>query len=186
MGSKISGLLTIGGMQTRKFLEYCIYAATLDPVFVCLTRNYQLLPSAPKAIALFDEFCAPASPVQVSSRQLLPPTDFRLFHAINNIRDPIRVPVERATGDNTEYPTEYVNYPHLPAKYLFDELVGKIVSDSPSYHASERQYNPELSPVQNLPGGKMSSAQRLFVEQTWKPIRARLIAAGFTVVCNVG
>ncbi len=48
-------------------------------------------------------------------------------------------------------------------------------------------YDPALEPVENLPGGKMTAGQRMFVERVWRPkLRPHLVQAGFLRVASIG
>jgi hypothetical protein len=66
----------------------------------------------------------------------------------------------------------------LPPKYLFDSVASGLEKSSASLPKIRRRYKPDRTPVENLPGGKMTPAQRHFLERVWQPvIRPRLTAA---------
>ena len=50
-----------------------------------------------------------------------------------------------------------------------------------------RDYDPAKTPVENLPGGRFSQAQRFFLEKVWQPrLRPPLVKAGFWRVGTIG
>jgi hypothetical protein len=74
----------------------------------------------------------------------------------------------------------------LPPKYLFDALDLHLRNNSRGLRAIKRNYRVRLSPVKNLPGGRMNAAQRHFVDRVWEPmLRPRLIMAGFRRVTAI-
>jgi hypothetical protein len=75
----------------------------------------------------------------------------------------------------------------VPYRNLFDRVAAALQRD-PEGHVARvaRQYDPALTPAQNLPGGKMTAVQKRFVEKVWRPVaRPRLIAAGFWQIANI-
>ena len=76
----------------------------------------------------------------------------------------------------------------IPAKYLFDAVIAAVTSDVREVVRRIREtYDPALEPLENLPGGKMTAGQRMFVERVWRPqLRPYLVQAGFTRVASIG
>ena len=153
-----------GGKPLLDFLDYCVRSIQMDLVFLFLVREYRDSRTAAKAVALYDMFCAPNAPGRISVGHALPPYDVRL-------RETIRPLAMNLAQSSTP--------PLSPPKYLFDSLAGEIELRSPSLHKA-REYKPNRTAVENLPGGKMTPVQRHFVEKIWEPIiRPRLVSAGF-------
>ena len=150
-----------GGKPLIDFLDYCVRSIQTDPLFLFLVREYRNGPTAAKARALFELFCARTAPGRISVARSLPPYDLRLE---KSLQPPA---------------------PALPPKYLFDFVAAELGKDSPSF-VNIRRYKPHLTPLENLPDGKMSSVQRHFVQNVWQPIiRPQLIAAGFWRIADV-
>lgn len=172
-----------GGKETIDLLEYCAISVQMDPVFLFLVTEYQTRPTADRALALFDMFCAPGAPGRIKADQVLPPQDYRIGKAIDEIRANIRQ-VEEYNAQAPEFPKSV----NIPPKYLFDFILGHLQGQADgTLEKISRSYDPELRPVDNLPGGRMTSGQRMFVDRTWQPIiRPRLVAAGFRRIANVG
>ena len=155
--SQLYEIFARGDRPLIDFLDYSIRSIQPDLLFMFLVRDYQSIPSAPKAVALYDMFCAPGAPGRISSRTLLPPFDLRLAKAI----------------------TPLIGSTLLPPKYLFDFLSTDLAKNSPSLKKI-RRYRLDRSPVENLPNARMTAPQRHFVDKIWEPIiRPRLVAAGF-------
>jgi hypothetical protein len=75
-----------------------------------------------------------------------------------------------------------------PGRELFDVVVAFLRAEADGVlQRVARTFDPTLSPAENLPGGKMSQAQRTFVDNVWRPrVRPALVAAGFWRVGTVG
>jgi hypothetical protein len=161
--SQLYEIFARGDRPLIDFLDYSVRSIQSDLLFMFLIRDYQGIPSAAKAVALYDMFCAPQAPGRISSRTLLPPFDSRLAKAVTPL-----------TGSGL-----------LPPKYLFDFLYTDLAKNSPSLKRI-RRYKTDRSPVENLPDGKMTAPQRHFVEKIWEPIiRPRLVTAGFWRVAAI-
>jgi hypothetical protein len=197
-----------GGRGLIDFLEYCVLTVNKDLVFVYLVHEYQLRPTAIGATGLFDMFCAANAPAKISVVSLLPPKDRRLEMAIEIYRarpsaeGPNHAPAENSiasehgTSENDALsPPEALpddaapasRHVPLPPRYLFDPIVQRITTDaSASITAIEQNYDPTLTPHENLPDGRLNAGQRAFVEYTWLPIvRPHLVAAGFWRIATV-
>ena len=158
----INEVFTKGGKPLIDFLDYCVRSIQMDPVFLFLVREYRNGPTPAKAVALYEMFCAPNAPARISAQTVLPPYDVRLREAIILLTPSF-----------------------LPAKYLFDSVVREL-EKRPRSSAYVRRYKTDRTPVENLPHGKMTPAQRHFVEKIWQPvIRPHLVAAGFWRVASV-
>jgi len=70
---------------------------------------------------------------------------------------------------------------------LFDPIARSVQNDAEGAFARlELRFNPQLSPHENLPGGRMNAGQRYFVEKIWQPVvRRRLVTAGFWRIANI-
>ena len=160
MALDIQKLCARQGPRTIAFLDYCVRSVQMDPLFTYLARDYQLLPSAAKAIALYHAFCAPNAPARISVQDLLPPFNQYLFMEVSRLQNS--------------------SPPRLPPKSLFDALLTAVETRSASLKSIRRNYRVRKTAMQNLPDGKMSSGQRFFVEKVWQPnLRPRLVNAGF-------
>lgn len=171
-----------GGKQLIDFLEYCVISRKMAPVFAFLLSEYRTQPTVEKALGLYDMFCAADAPARLDAAPVLPPRDLRIQQEILRIRDHIHQ-LEVLNALSPELPRR----PATPAKYLFDFIVDHLGSceDQPLGEIA-RRYDPNLTPLENLPGGKMSRAERLFVDRVWQPsVRPRLAAAGFRRIANV-
>jgi hypothetical protein len=178
----IGEILLRGGEERVALLRYCVMSVTLEPVFVFLTHEYRLRPTHGAALGLYDVFCAPEAPAKVQALSALPPRNLRLSAAALSIRQQwtrLQSSEEPADGSSV-----WMSIPH---KDLFD-LVAETVRNDPGGHFAQvgARYDPRLTPQDNLPGGRMSAAQRRFVEKIWRPLaRPRLVAAGFWQIANI-
>ncbi len=214
MAVDLNATFSSGGRPLIDFLEYCVLSIQMDPVFCYLARDFKSLPSATKAVALYEAFCAPTTPARISCHKLLPPFDRRILNDIDPLRPP--PPPERhdppvsndeeedddddddgsessdATGDDDaeeEAPDaepSFIPPPRLPPSYLFDQIIGELERTSPSIRQIRQTYNPSLEPIENLPGGQLTQGQRIFVDNVWGPqIRPFLVQAGFFRIANI-
>lgn len=188
MAVEIDEVFRRGGKGLIDLLEYCVISVQLDPVFVFLAGEYRAQPSALKALALYDAFCAPAAPARVSARHALPPYDLLLSSTIVPVRENVERAsrqVEEGTGEDSE--AEPRTPLLIPARYLFDDVTRRLRAGHVSQlsRVSER-YDPALTPYENLPGGRMTPGQKAFVDRVWEPrVRPSLVAAGFRRVADV-
>ena len=76
--------------------------------------------------------------------------------------------------------------PLLPPKYLFEFVTNAVLEESKYLAQIEQHYQPDRTPIENLPDGKMTTAQRHFVDKIWEPIvRPQLVQAGFWRIASV-
>lgn len=76
----------------------------------------------------------------------------------------------------------------MPSRTLYTALEECVLTgpESPLL-AVAATYNPSRGPIENLPGGKMTAAQRTFVNAVWlKRVRPTLVAGGFWRVATIG
>ena len=171
-----------GGKGLIDLLEFCVRSVRTDAVFLFLVGEYRTIPTAAKAVALYDLFCAPHAPARVSASDALPPFNQYVALAVTKLREGLELAASTAWAP----PAERVPAP-LPAKYLFDDIARRIEQQPRNQLAQvAERFDPALTPLENLPGGRMNEAQRFFVERVWQPnVRPRLVAAGFRRVGNV-
>lgn len=183
MSIRLEEVFAAGGKPLIALLDYCVFSMQMDPVFAFLVAEFRTMPTSPKALAIFDLFCAVGAPARLSVESVLPPRDFRLERAIA----PIRNPPMRMDEDDAGAPL-LTPAPMTPGKYLFDIAVDALQHDAEGPWARiERTFEPEFGPHGNLPGGQLTASQRRFVERVWKPqLRPYLEAAGFRRVGNIG
>jgi hypothetical protein len=165
----INDLFAKGGKPLIDFLDYCVRSVQTDPLFLFLVQEYRNGPTARKAVALFEMTCARDAPAQISTARALYLYDARLADMMRSLA---------AQSAATPAP--------LPPKFLFDSVAAGLEKNSASLPKIRRSYRPDRTPVENLPGGKMSPAQRHFVERVWQPVvRPRLTAAGFWRIATI-
>lgn len=174
-----------GGANLVQLCEFCVCSAQMDPLFVILACDYQMLPANKKALALFDTFCSDIAPKRLTTLISSRPVSGQLVTEIEKLRTPIRVAADTDSQNESEGPV-YVEFQHQPAKYLFDDLVRGVVEGSSEYTATETHYDASLTPHENLPGGKMTDSQRHFVDQVWPAMRSTLVLGGFTRMASIG
>jgi hypothetical protein len=172
-----------GGVVLIDFLQFCVLSAQPEPVFALLVREYRGGPTAARALALYDLFCAPGAPARIKADTALPPHDPRLPRAIEVIRRPAALPPEGAPADDEAPPP-----PPRPAVYLFDAVLTHLAQGPDSVvQTVGRQFDPGRTPLENLPGGRMTAGQKAFVQNVWRPrVRPALVAAGFWRVGTIG
>jgi hypothetical protein len=174
----LTELFRSGGAGLIDFLDYCVYSRQLEPVFAFLVGEYRNHPTPSRALALYELFCTPAAPAKIKATPVLPPLDWRIHRAVEMIRQQI------ARSTSTEDETFVPNIG--PSQYLFDFIARHLENDG-LLHAVSRQFDPGRTPLENLPGGKMTPGQRAFLEKVWKPsIRPRLIEVGFWRIADIG
>jgi hypothetical protein len=161
----IDKIFARGGKKLVDLLDYAARAVQTDVLFVFLVREYREHPTTPKAVALFDAFCAPHALARVSVSESLPPFNLRIDAAMRPLK---------------------LNPLILPPKYLFDAIDLDVRKTSASLRAVKRGYRPSRTPLENLPGGRMNAGQKFFIDKVWEPIlRPRLVAAGFRRVGSI-
>lgn len=187
----IEAVFTTGGRGLVEFLQHCVMATELDPIFVFLAREYRTIPTRDKAIALFDMFCAEGALARISPLPLLPPRNLGLVQAIASLRK-VPMPAVPASVETTEETPKEVARPIpppvvLPPKYLFDGLSDYLVQEKDGALARlASDYDPALSPLENLSGGEMTAGQRQFVDRVWQPrVRPLLVQSGFRRIANI-
>ncbi|MCO6454892.1 MAG: hypothetical protein J5I93_06300 [Pirellulaceae bacterium] len=177
-----------GGRGRIDLLEYVVRSEQLDALFLLLVAEFQLHPTTAKALALYELFCAWGAPARITLPRLLPPHDVRLTQALAPyVRDARKLDELRGQPADAERSEPPPSLMLAPPKFLFDSLATALLagSDSPLDRLGH-DYDPELTPLENLPGGKMSARQKFFVDFIWTPrIRPRLVAAGFRSIANV-
>lgn len=177
-----------GGRGRIDLLEYVVRSEQMDALFLFLVAEFQLHPTTAKALALYDLFCASGAPARIALPRLLPPADVRLAQALAPyVRDTRKLDELRAQPADAERSEIPPGLMLTPPKFLFDSLATALLasSDSPLDRLG-RSYDPELTPLENLPGGKMTARQKFFVDFVWTPrIRPRLVAGGFRSIANV-
>src|SRR5262245_18960881 len=155
----VEEVLRRGGKGLLDLLSYSVFSVQLEPLFVFLAGEFRQAPTAAKALALNDLFCAPGAPGRLRTYEVLEPRELRLRRALDPIREAAARPAP--AEDEGEEMTPPVP---IPAAHLFDFLVAQLqgLADGPLQQVA-RQYDPDKTPAENLPGGKMSAGQRSFV-----------------------
>ena len=178
----VAEILTRGGAPRIGLLRYCAMSVTMEPVFVFLTQEYRLRPTHVGALALYDVFCAPEAPARIKAGDALPPRNLPLVAAIQSIRG--QWAYLQGAGQPREEAGVSITTPY---RNLFDPIARSVQNDAEGAFARlELRFNPQLSPQENLLGGKMNAGQRYFVEKIWRPVvRPRLVAAGFWHIANI-
>lgn len=172
-----------GGKELIKLLDYCVFSIEMDAVFLFLVQEYRFQPTGPRAIALYDLFCAPGAPARLSVTNVLPPRDCLLPQVIQRIREPRLV-----CSDPDADPPQFIPAPQVPRKYIFDGVAKAIACDTEgALSRVEANYNPELGPHGSLPQGGLGPSQRQFVEGVWRRgVRPRLVQVGFWKMATIG
>jgi hypothetical protein len=168
--------LASGGRGRIDLLRHCVLSITMEPIFVFLVSEYRQRPTHAGALTLFDVFCAPGAPCRLRADPVLPPRELVLAASIRALRAQwLQLQSARPPA-----PEDAVAIT-MPMRGLFDSVVRSVMNDPDApYTRLACRYDPALTPAENLPDGRMTQAQRLFVENTWKPVvRPRLVAAGF-------
>lgn len=176
-GVDLGDILTRGGEPRVSLLRHCVMSVTLEPVFVFLVREYSLRPTHQSALALYDIFCAPGAPARLNAPEVLPPRDLQIRATVDTIRTQARHLASPASDDSIAIT--------IPPRHLFAR-VADAVENGDRFAALARRYDPDLTPQQNLPDGRMNKVQRHFMDRLWRPsLRPRLAAAGFWHIANI-
>ena len=178
----INEIFSQGGKDLMNLLDYCVQSIQMDPVFVFLVQDYRNAPTVAKAVALYDIFCVPNALARLSIQEVIPPMDLRIQSSIRPFRD-YWTRSQATTFAGTGNPLPKL----LPPRYLFDFIAGAVGKSSKAFSTIHKKYKSRRTPVENLPGGKMTAVQRHFVEKLWEPIiRPQLVAVGFWRIASVG
>jgi hypothetical protein len=176
----IDEIFTRGGKELVDFLDYAVRAVQTDVLFGFLVREYRDHPTTPKAVALFDIFCAPRAPARLSVPDAIPPINLQIAAAMSPLSLNLTQIQAARTGAVVAPPLI------LPPQYLFDAIDLHLRKKSSGLRTVRRRYRPDRSPLENLPGGRMNAGQQFFVEKVWEPnLRPRLVAAGFRRVGSI-
>jgi hypothetical protein len=153
------------------FLDYCVHAMQLDPVFVFLAQEYRINPTIPKAVALFHTFCAPAAPAKVS----VEPDHEQMQRAMRPITVTwTRMQAALVFGPGNAAPSM------PPSPSLFDGLVDKLMGAG-VIGKMKRAYQAHAEVTEET-----TRLQQHFVEKIWRPIiRPHLVSAGFWRIAEV-
>ena len=191
MAVDIQSTFRRGGRGVVDLLEFCVISVKLDAVFVFLVGDYQLKPTAPRAIALYDVFCTPASPARISVMGALPPRNLQTERVVEQLRQQYLSAQSTETADRGPDEQEASGSPPaaravpFPGKYVFDGIASQVWAGQ-QLRWVVQTYDPALSPHENLPGGRLTAGQRAFVENIWEPaIRPHLVSAGFRRIANI-
>jgi hypothetical protein len=164
-----------GGKKLIDLLDYCVRSMEMAPLFLFLVQEYRRAPTAAKAVALFEIFCRANAPSTIDVPAAIPPINLQIQ---TDLRPFISAP--QGSHASEPMPSVWSQRVLLPPKYLFDSLAAAVLKDSVSFRRVSRRYQPSRSPLENLPGGKMTMSQRHFVEKVWEPVlRPQLMSAGF-------
>jgi hypothetical protein len=163
-------------------LKYCVYSGRMDLVFLSLVREFRTRPTAAKAVTLYELFCAEGAPARLSAGAALPPRNLHIRQAIERLRENLRRAKER---DRDKH--RFAAPATTPPAFLFDFIVEQIENDREGPLAQvSRDYDPQRTPVENLPEGQMSPGQRQFVANVWnRRVRLHLASAGFRSIATV-
>jgi hypothetical protein len=191
-GFDVERQFIIGGKPLLDFLTFCVVGMNVEPLFAFLVQEFRVNPTEAGALALYDCFCAPGAPARLRhAADVLPPRNIRFEQEVQRFRERRRlaaVLVPPPRDDATE--DEYEGPPSMPPvpKYIFDVII-QYLRELPENPILEpgRTYDPNLTPAQNLPGGRMTQGQRYFVDKVWQPrVRPDLVRGGFWKVATVG
>jgi hypothetical protein len=183
MAVELSGLFARCGPELIAFLDYCVFSGWMEPVFAFLVGEYGSNPTASRALALYDTFCAAGAPGRLKAYAVLTPRDLRLDEPMRDVRR--RWLASRQPRVSEDDPVAPVP---LPPRFLFQFILDHLNDDPESIlHVAARSFDPLLSPFANLPGGRMSPGHQAFVDGVWRPrIRPTLVGAGFWRIANIG
>ncbi len=182
-----------GGRDLIDLLEYCVISLRKDILFHYLVRQYRQRPTAGGAVAMYDMFCAADAPARISAANVLAPKDMRLEQAMVPFRQSLlscaadEVVSDNVASDHAATEPRRPMVDPFPPKYLFDPVVQSLMASSDTqWQDVESHYDPSITPHANLPDGRMTANQRLFVDRIWTPVvRPRLVAAGFWRIATV-
>lgn len=161
---------------TLDFLDFCVRSMQMDPLFLFLVEEYRANPTVPKAVSLFHTFCAPGALAKVS----VDPDEANIQAAMRPINVSwTRMQAALVFGPGNGAP------PVPPPASLFDRVAASITGAG-ILTRLRRHYDPDRSPIENLPGHRMNRVQQHFTERLWQPIiRPHLVAAGFWRIAEV-
>ena len=166
-------------------LEFCVISVKLDPVFAFLVGEFQMHPAAAKAIALYDVFCAPGSRARISVIEALPPRNLQLQEAVEKLRKGYQAARCAESGDAGLEDSSIAPPEPLPEKYFFDAVAARVWQGRELQSVAE-SFDPARTPQDNLPNGRLTDGQRLFVDKLWEPtLRPYLVSAGFRRIANI-
>jgi hypothetical protein len=169
-----------GGKELIDLLDHAVRAVATDVVFLFLVEEYRMAPTAAKAVALYDVFCAPDALARLSSTDRLPPASFHIDVSLRALRQNLSQRQQSQSQGLTLAPLM------LPPKFLFDAIANDVRKNSASLRRLKRRYRPERTPAANLPGGRMNAGQRFFVEKVWElNLRPRLVSTGFRRIGSI-
>jgi hypothetical protein len=174
-------LLAGGDRSLIDLLHYSVLSVQLEPLFVCLVRDYRGNATVARAAALFDVFLTASAPARIRAEAVLPPRDPRLEAAVRSWR-------ERQSALAGPPPPGQRPVGLLPPRHLFDAVVAYL-RDQPDGPLQQiaLSYDPARTPHENLPGGRVSARGRFFLDNVWQPhVRPVLVAAGFHRVAAIG
>jgi hypothetical protein len=182
MPADLDDLLARGGKGRIDLLQFAVYSAQPEPLFVFLAGELRLGPTVERAVALDDVFCAAGAAFRLRCTDLLAPNDLRLVTLLRPLRHYLQQLASPPLDDDGK--------PIPPRRPSFGGLFDSVISHvrgSDHWRAIADAYDPSPGPHENLPGGKMTAAQRHFVDRVWQPaVRPRLVAAGFRQVAALG
>lgn len=167
--------LARGGAERIALFQYCVRSITVEPLFLFTCSEYRLRASHPGALAIYDVFCGPSAPARIRAPQALPPRELCLAASIERVRARVNQSIDEREDEATLSG-------HMPARFdLFDRLSTALLAGLHGPLAElAKNYDPVLTPDQNLAGGRMNASQQYFRDRVWVPvIRPRLVKAGF-------
>jgi hypothetical protein len=183
MPADLDALLARGGKGRIDLLQFAVCSVQPEPLFVLLVGELQLAPTVERAVVLDDVFCAAGAAFRLRCPELLAPIDLRLITSLRPLRQYLQHLASPPLDDDGK---------PLPARRpsvaggLFDHLVDHV-RRSDHWRAIADHYDPSRGPHENLPDGKMTAAQRHFVDRVWQPaVRPRLVSAGFRHAATLG
>jgi hypothetical protein len=177
----LDAILRAGGAHRVALFQHCVKSVTMEPMFLFLAQEYASRATRAGALALYDAFCAPNAVAKITAPGALPPDSLRLAAAIGAIRR------------ESDQQQSAIADPELPVRstaidrHLFNDVAAAIRDDRHGPLAAlAARYDPQLSPVENLPGGTLNGGQRHFVDMIWRPrLRPRLVASGFWQISTI-
>ena len=182
MAFDVEECFTRGGERLIGFLSYCVVAVRPEGVAAFLIREYRSQPTAGRAVVLYESFLAPSAPARLGLHELLPPRNVRFQQEMERLAATLSAEPPPAAEADDGPPPRPAALAAAP-KYVFDFLSERLVRETEALGCG---YDPALSPVENLPGGRMTVGQRQFVDRVWTPaVRPRLVGAGYRKVANI-
>jgi hypothetical protein len=176
----IDEIFSRGGKELIDLLDHAVRAVQPDVLFIFLVQEYRQAPTTPKAVALYEIFCAPPALARLSAAQMLPPINLQIEVALRPLR--LNLTQRQAAQASAAILPPLI----LPPKFLFDAIDYYLRKNSPGLRQLKRRYRPQRTPIANLPDGRMNAGQRHFVEKIWEPnLRPWLVQAGFRRVDSI-